>query len=32
MYYQGLKLHALTSRREGKIPFPDSLMFTTAQD
>lgn len=32
MYYQGLKLHALISRREGKIPFPNSLMFTPAQD
>jgi hypothetical protein len=32
MYYQGLKLHALTSRREGKIPFPYSLMFTPARD
>jgi hypothetical protein len=28
MYYQELELHALTSRREGKILFPDSLMFT----
>ncbi len=31
-YYYGLKLHALTLRREGKIPFPDSLMFTPAED
>ena len=32
MYYQELKLHALTSRREGKITFPGSLMFTPARD
>ena len=32
MYYQGLKFHSLTSRREGKIPFPDSLMFTPTQE
>ncbi|MDD4590405.1 MAG: transposase [Parabacteroides sp.] len=32
MYYQGLKLHALTSRREGEIPFPESLMFTPARN
>lgn len=31
-YYYGMKLHALTLRREGKIPFPDSLMFTPAED
>mgnify|MGYP000847438943 CR=1 FL=1 len=31
-YYYGLKLHALTFRRKGKIPFPESLAFTSAQD
>ncbi len=31
-YYYGLKLHALTSRREGTIPFPESLMVTPAED
>jgi hypothetical protein len=31
-YYYGLKLHALTFRRDGAIPFPESLMFTPAQD
>ena len=31
-YYYGMKLHALTLRREGKIPFPESLMFTSAED
>ena len=32
MYYYGLKLHALASRREGTIPFPESLMVTPAGD
>ena len=32
MYYYGLKLHALTLRREGTIPFPKSLMVTPAED
>ena len=32
MYYYGLKLHALTQRREGTIPFPKSLMVTPAED
>ena len=31
-YYYGLKLHALALRREGTIPFPDSLMLTPAGD
>ena len=32
MYYYGLKLHALTLRRKGTIPFPKSLMVTPAED
>jgi hypothetical protein len=32
MYCYGLKLHALTLRREGTIPFPKSLMVTPAED
>ena len=32
MYCYGLKLHALTLRREGTIPFPKSLMITPAED
>ena len=32
MYYYGLKLHALTLRREGTIPFPKSLTVTPAED
>ncbi|NDV56505.1 IS4/IS5 family transposase [Parabacteroides sp. 52] len=31
-YYYGMKLHALTFRQEGKIPFPESLILTPAQD
>jgi hypothetical protein len=31
-YYYGMKLHALTLRRKGKIPFPDSPMFIPAKD
>jgi hypothetical protein len=31
-HYYGLKLHALTLRREGTIPFPESLMVTSAED
>jgi len=32
MYCYGLKLHALTLRREETIPFPKSLMVTPAED
>jgi hypothetical protein len=32
MYHYGLKLHALTLRREGTIPFPKSLMVTPVED
>ena len=32
MYYHGVKLHAMTRRREGTIPFPGSLMITPAGD
>lgn len=32
LVYYGVKLHALVLRREGKIPFPDSLMFTPTED
>jgi hypothetical protein len=31
-YYYGMKLHALTFRREGTIPFPESIIFTPASD
>ncbi len=31
-YYYGCKLHALAARREGTIPFPESLMITPAED
>lgn len=31
-YCYGLKLHALTLHRKGTIPFPEALMFTSAQD
>ena len=31
-FYYGCKLHALTARREGTIPFPESLMITPAED
>lgn len=32
LYYFGLKLHALAFRRKEKIPFPQSITFTPAQD
>ncbi|NDW18755.1 transposase [Dysgonomonas sp. 216] len=31
-YYYGLKLHALAFRRKGRIPFPESLTYTSAED
>ncbi len=31
-YCYGYKLHALTARREGTIPFPESLVITSADD
>ncbi|MDR2037272.1 MAG: hypothetical protein LBQ60_05050 [Bacteroidales bacterium] len=31
-YYYGLKLHALTFRRKGTIPFPESITYTPAED
>ncbi|GHV17843.1 transposase [Bacteroidia bacterium] len=31
-YYYGLKLHALTFRRKGTIPFPESLTYTPAEE
>ena len=31
-YYYGLKLHALAFRRKGKLPFPESLIFTPAEE
>lgn len=31
-YYYGLKLHALAFRRKGRIPFPESIIFTPAED
>lgn len=31
-YYYGLKLHALAFRRIGTIPFPESIIYTPAQD
>lgn len=31
-YYYGMKLHALTFRREGAIPFPESLILTPSGD
>ncbi|RRD56308.1 IS4/IS5 family transposase [Tannerella forsythia] len=31
-YYYGCKLHALTARRQGTIPFPEALMITPAED
>lgn len=31
-YYYGMKLHALTFRQQGKIHFPESLVFTPAED
>lgn len=31
-YYYGMKLHALTFRQEGKIPFPESLILTPAEN
>lgn len=30
--YYGCKLHALTARRDGIIPFPESLMITPSED
>jgi hypothetical protein len=32
MYYYGLKLHALTFARKGKVPFPESLVVSAAED
>lgn len=32
VYYYGLKLHALNLRRPGRMPWPDSLVFTTAAE
>lgn len=31
-YYFGLKLHILAFRRKGRIPFPESLNFTPAEE
>ena len=31
-YYYGLKLHALAFRRKGRIPFPESITFSSAED
>ncbi len=31
-YYYGCKLHALAAKREGTIPFPESLIVTPAKD
>ena len=31
-YYYGLKFHTLAFRRNGKLPFPESLIFTPAED
>jgi hypothetical protein len=31
-YYYGCKLHALSAKREGTIPFPESIMITPAED
>jgi len=31
-YYYGLKLHALAFRRKGKLPFPESQIFTPAEE
>lgn len=31
-YYYGLKLHTLAFRRKGTIPFPESIIFTSAED
>jgi len=31
-YYYGLKLHALAFRRPKRIPFPESLFFSAAQE
>ena len=31
-YYYGLKLHTLAFAREGKIPFPESMVFTPAEE
>ncbi len=30
MYYYGMKLHALGFRRQGKMPYPEEIMFTPA--
>lgn len=32
VYYHGLKLHALSFRRPGRLPWPDSLVFTAAAE
>jgi hypothetical protein len=31
-YYYGMKLHALGFQRKGTIPFPESILFTTAAE
>jgi hypothetical protein len=31
-YYYGMKLHALAFQRKGTIPFPESILFTTAAE
>jgi hypothetical protein len=31
-YYYGMKLHTLAFRRDGTIPFPESLILTPAED
>lgn len=31
-YYYGVKLHALAFRRKGRIPFPESMMLSPAQE
>jgi hypothetical protein len=32
MYYYGCKIHAMASIRQGKIPFPESMIITPAED
>jgi hypothetical protein len=32
MYYYGLKLHTLAFRRQGTIPFPETLILSSAEE